>query len=372
MNAHRTPRQKSRRRSRGLSLIELMIALTLGMFIVAGLFTLIARNSNVRDELDKASRQIENGRYAVETLAQDIRNAGFYGDFYALPTVAALPDPCSTTVTDLQTNIGLPVQGYWDVSEATRASSISCIPQNDFTPGSSILVVRYASPQIVTGLADGWTAIPTLTDGQLYLQSNVDTVAFAVGGKTSGSTAPSLAFTLTNNSAVGLPKAPVYRFLTRIYFLGRCGRFAAGQTTCTAAADNGTPVPSLRMVELEPGVSDPQFSTQSKVVANGIEVLEFDYGIEPPPGSGTYSGAASSISRTPALADWPNVVAVTISLVARNTETSPGYADAKTYTVGTKYTGANAYVPTAAVAGFKRHQFQQMVRVTNTSMRREK
>ncbi len=41
------------RGSRGLSLIELMVSLTLGLFLIAGMLTLLARNSNSRAELDR-------------------------------------------------------------------------------------------------------------------------------------------------------------------------------------------------------------------------------------------------------------------------------------------------------------------------------
>lgn len=79
------------RRSRGLSLIELMVSLTLGLFLIAGMLTLLARNSNTRSELDKAGRQFENGRYAAQRLSEDLHNAGFYGEFFAVPDPTTVP-----------------------------------------------------------------------------------------------------------------------------------------------------------------------------------------------------------------------------------------------------------------------------------------
>src|SRR4051794_15048984 len=93
----------SRRHARGLSLVELMVSMTLGLFLVAGMLGLLARNSNTRAELDKAGRQVESGRYTAQRLTEDIHNAGFYGEFYGLPTPGTgsfpttFPDVCSTT-----------------------------------------------------------------------------------------------------------------------------------------------------------------------------------------------------------------------------------------------------------------------------------
>ena len=75
---HRTA---ARTAMRGFTLIELMVSLALGLFIISGMLTLMARNSETRGEIEKAGRQIENGRYAIQRLSEDIHHAGFYGEF---------------------------------------------------------------------------------------------------------------------------------------------------------------------------------------------------------------------------------------------------------------------------------------------------
>src|SRR6185312_5202608 len=57
-------------RVRGFTLVELMIGITLGLFIMIGLISLLVSNVASRSELDKSSRQIENGRYAVQLLRE--------------------------------------------------------------------------------------------------------------------------------------------------------------------------------------------------------------------------------------------------------------------------------------------------------------
>ena len=62
-----------RRLQRGLTLIEFMVSIVLGMIIVAALATLVADQSVNRAEIDRSGRLIENGRYAIRALAEDLQ-----------------------------------------------------------------------------------------------------------------------------------------------------------------------------------------------------------------------------------------------------------------------------------------------------------
>src|SRR5712691_6457768 len=85
-------------RAAGLSLVELLVSIALGLMVLAGVIVVFANSSAARNELERSSRQIENGRYALELLSSDLRMAGFYGELGVglLPVPAAMPDPCST------------------------------------------------------------------------------------------------------------------------------------------------------------------------------------------------------------------------------------------------------------------------------------
>jgi len=64
---------------KGFSLIELMIAMTLGLVIIAGVLTvMLSQRSSNRLE-DSLARMQENARLAFDTLARDIRMAGGVG-----------------------------------------------------------------------------------------------------------------------------------------------------------------------------------------------------------------------------------------------------------------------------------------------------
>ena len=131
-----------RLRRGGFSLIELMISITLGLLILAGVTTLFANNSRTRQEIEKTSRQIENGRYAMQVLGDDLQGAGFLAEFDPTPldttALTALPDACATDLATLRTALPLHVQGY-----DNGVNAPTCL--TDVKSGTDIVVVRRAS-----------------------------------------------------------------------------------------------------------------------------------------------------------------------------------------------------------------------------------
>ncbi|MDZ7841004.1 MAG: prepilin-type N-terminal cleavage/methylation domain-containing protein [Gammaproteobacteria bacterium] len=65
--------------SRGFSLTELLVAMVIGLLLLAGLVTLMVNSKKNYAQQDYSARLQENARFAVEFLSYDIRMAGFYG-----------------------------------------------------------------------------------------------------------------------------------------------------------------------------------------------------------------------------------------------------------------------------------------------------
>lgn len=78
-----------RRRMRGFGLIEIMIAMTLSLFLLAGIYQVFLSNKMTYNTQQALSRLQENARYVMHTLTHDLRMAG-------LP-VAAPQRPCRST-----------------------------------------------------------------------------------------------------------------------------------------------------------------------------------------------------------------------------------------------------------------------------------
>jgi len=338
-------------RARGFSLIEFMIAMTIGLFLIAGLVYLIAETSRSRAEIERSSRQIENGRYAIDRLSEDLRHAGFYSEYYELSDPVAA-DPCETDIANLPNGMPLGIQAYVG---AGATPPLACIPAADYEPDTDVLVVRRAST-----LAIAKTALPAGADKQAYIQTTPKAFLLKLG--------------ITGNFNLMLPSvnttaevdAPVRRYIVRIYFVSKCNVPASG-ATCDAGADGGTPIPTLKMLELTDVTAAPNF--QKLAIAEGIEQLRFDFGIDTT-GDGVADGALSKCAGCTPL-DWSNVVSVQINLIARNTERSPNYTDDKTYALGLSGNYTPPAAPAPGVRGYRRHAYNTFVRLNNIAMRRE-
>lgn len=339
----------------GLSLVELMVAMTVGLMLVAGVTTLIVQQSNTSTELEKASRQIENGRYATQVMRDDIQLAGYFGDLFRLSDPAALAAPCTTTATgadSLEEGMSLPIQGY--DSPATVPAALSCLASGNHVPGTDILVLRRTDT----------TAIPiaSAAAGQPYLQTGLDntnalTHVVGTGSDTS-------VFTLIKKDGTA---APLRRLLTHIYFVSPCHIPASGDTCNGTSDDNGTPIPTLKRLELTVSGGVAGFSIVP--IAEGIQNLQLDYGLDAD-GDGapeSYSAGTYSSGTTPMThLDWANVMTIRVNTLARNLEPTANHEDSKSYQLGDFVTVS------AANDAYKRRVFTEVVRAINPAGRRAK
>jgi type IV pilus assembly protein PilW len=358
----------ARFRQQGLSLIELMIAIAIGLGLLAGLTTVFVNSSRSQAELTRASQQIENGRFATQLLQDDLWHAGFYGRHIAYVTSApaALPDPCPTNLdtgtpvpTPLQSALAFAVQGYNDVAAVPAALS-TCMSAANLVAGTDILVVRRAESRPV--------ALASLNASTIYLQSVAeayDPVSLQPMRPIIARGNPSSAFSQTSPTTGEL--GDIRRYRVHIYFVAPCSVPAGGGTNCTGSADDGgRPIPTLKRLEL---AADGTF--QIVPLVEGIENLQVDYGIDTIlaglPANAPYAGDGmpDTFTATPTAAQFTQAVALRVFLLARATEPSASYVDSKTYDLG--------LFGTVTPGGpFKRHVFTTLIRVQNVAGWREK
>ena len=63
----------------GLSLVEIMIALLIGLFLLGGVLQIFINSQQTYRMQENLSRLQENGRFAIDFLAHDSRMAGYWG-----------------------------------------------------------------------------------------------------------------------------------------------------------------------------------------------------------------------------------------------------------------------------------------------------
>ncbi len=69
---------KSSHPQRGVTLVELLVALTVSLVLVLAAITLYTTTSSSQRSLDQLSTANESGAFALRTLGRDLANAGFY------------------------------------------------------------------------------------------------------------------------------------------------------------------------------------------------------------------------------------------------------------------------------------------------------
>jgi type IV pilus assembly protein PilW len=334
----------------GFTLVEMMIAMTIGLFLLVGMASLTASHSLSSKELEKTSRQIESARYAMQVIGDDVTLAGFYGTFMPKGAAIATPDPCATSVGNLgfdstTTPITLPAPAYGYVPGAVPPTCLTNV-----APNTGIVVVRRAS-SVAIGVG---AAVP----GETYLQAaqcNSDPKAFVIDSNTAS-------FTLHLKDCGSL--APIRKYMVRTYYVSSCN-------VCSGPKADTTP--TLKVAELVGG------AISITPLSEGIQDLEADYGVDLDndgavdcyvgnPGvdnTTTCAAWASAPGWTAGLQNWGNVVTVRLHVLGRNTESSANWVDGRTYDMGLAGTVGPFNDP------FKRHAYRAVLRIANVAGMRE-
>lgn len=157
-----------RGRQFGLSLVEMMIALTLGAIVSVGVIQLFSANSETYDLMQGQSRMQESARFALSAIARAAEQAGYKGCYsttnsvYSTVTVANIP---------YEFNILQGLQGYdgqaaggWipdpTTDFATPFISGNQVDLSKVVTGTDILTVRSASQDQADLVSD----MPTSTE----------------------------------------------------------------------------------------------------------------------------------------------------------------------------------------------------------------
>ncbi|MEH8121704.1 MULTISPECIES: PilW family protein [Aeromonas] len=143
--------------SRGFTLVEWLVAMLLGLFLLAGVFTVfVMSRSSSEDAFDQSELQ-ENGRLAIRLISQDIKWAGFFGAYTgqstqvgsSLSLSAGSIVPASSDCLDersvgsLPSNAG-PIRGLWvsRVSTTKGLAGFACILAADRVANSDVISIK--------------------------------------------------------------------------------------------------------------------------------------------------------------------------------------------------------------------------------------
>ncbi len=128
----------------GMTLIELMVAMTIGLFLTWGAFEVYLQSKGSYQAAEVATRLQENTRFALEAIEPDLRLAGFWGQ----STNTGFPPDASGIVVTCRGHDAsdwvLALQQPVSASDDSYALS-GCNPHSSARSGSDVLFVRHAS-----------------------------------------------------------------------------------------------------------------------------------------------------------------------------------------------------------------------------------
>ena len=124
------------RKQRGLTLVELMIAMTVGLVLLGGITSIMISSRQTYKVNEAMSRMQDSARYAFQVLSRDVRMAGYFG---CIGSDTSVQNNLSTSTSYLW-NFGKAIEGY-DATGAGWSPSADASIVSPLT-GTDIIVIR--------------------------------------------------------------------------------------------------------------------------------------------------------------------------------------------------------------------------------------
>ena len=142
---------KAMQKIKGFSLIELMIAMVIGLIIINGVIQVVLNSKRSYIDNQEMSQMQENARYALDTLTREIRMAGYMG---CAPTFAAGAVDTSLVTTNIDYFL-TPQNAATPITGLTKATVMTGPFVTDMLMGTDAIVIRRASAEfeVVTDAA---------------------------------------------------------------------------------------------------------------------------------------------------------------------------------------------------------------------------
>ena len=308
----------------GLTLVEIMIALLLGLFLIAGVISIFVSNKQTYRLNESLSRLQEDGRFVMEIFGSRLRSAsyaGCYGD------ISAGVQNVLNNQANFAWNLTTPVQGFDNVAAsaaiqgiATRsntgaATSLTSGVATASIAGTDVLVLKGMSAGVPLATNPNNTTFTIaaannrFTNGEILLVTNCDqaslfqassvTTAGAVttilhasgGGLTPGNNSSSISETYGVDAEIGRLQTLMYNIRQ-----GANGRAALFESRLVVTGGNTVAL------------------TASELIPN-VENMQLVFGVDT---SGDQD--ADVYQDASAVVNWQNVVSVRIALLLASEE----------------------------------------------------
>jgi type IV pilus assembly protein PilW len=330
---------------RGLSIVELLISLVIGMAVIAGAIQVMVSSKRSFMDQDEVSFIQTNARYALDLMGKDIRMAGYLG--CAAPGSVEKADAIDKTKLDEKLRVYVSLEGLRGFEWGSTSAEFPDDFKDQATADTDALIIRRAGDRELN-IQEHKSTTQTIT---LWENHN-----YAVGSTLMVSDANCRnvgLFQLSGPSAVPSPVIQHKQAGT-----SNCTSIIKGEFSCSGSPGPPAPPassfysPGSKLMEFVahayyigestviPGMpalrrqvfnANGSPSTSSEEIALGVEDMKILYGID-----SNGNGNVDEMRKASEITDWARVISVQVSLVFRSQMPVLSIEEKKTL-AGTEY-----------------------------------
>jgi prepilin-type N-terminal cleavage/methylation domain-containing protein len=328
------------RRERGMTLVEVMVSITVGLILLSGIISIFISNKTAYRLQESTNVLNENARYALNQMQYHLRMGDHWGGVERDSIEVDAPLAALGITTTCTESNAISATGFVGI-EGGATSPLDCIDDDDYEPNTDILIVRFGEPERVL-------SVDVVASTDIFIRT-------AVGRRGvifQGSNLASLPADIYDAADPDPHPIANYRYMTVIYYIRQCASQDAGTPDVCDAADDSTPT-------LARLVLSGTTLVQEDVVA-GVEQMQISYAlldesVDPP--NLEYKNATTIQANN----EWAEVANIQVSLVIRAEEYDVAYVDNRTFAMY----GGYLYTPVTADRNFRRKLFNFSVQIRN-------
>ena len=291
------------KRQQGMSLVELMVAMLISLFLTAGLFTMFSMSSSNVTTTSQFNQLQENGRIALAIMERDLSQLGFMGDITGTDFIIGTNTTINATAVTADcvgaglNNASFPntqpshFRRLWGYEQGVSAESLACITPNSKT--DVIQIKRLIGPPE-----------NVLTSTRYYAATVYNEIVFFNGSA----------------AAPGLANSRLWEYQHHVYFISN---------------DGNVPVLRRRTLSINNGMNNEE------QLVEGIENMRVLYGFDSN-GDGTADSYMPAQNVTTLMWDneqFQRLVALRVFLLVRSSEEDKSYKNSNKYKLGDKTIG---------------------------------
>ena len=331
-----------RARQRGFSMVELMIAMAIGLVISTSVLTAYVSASRNFAMDERYARMQENARYSLRVLSEDLLMADFWGQLISTDIIttslAVTAGDCGAAVALFSADNALLYNNNHDGTASAHFAPCATVSANRQGSSDVLVIKRVEGTPTASAFVDAAD-----TDGDGDVTETITTGSGALDNASVYLRTNGTAGSLIDDASPGNPPTTGWsdwRYIPRIYFVRNFFKTA------------GDSVPALCRLDIDESDLDAL-----SCLAEGIEDLHVEFGLDT-----DADGDANRYTATPSSAEMETAISARIHLLVRSTDTVPFYTNSKTYQLGDESIAA-------ANDGYLRNVFTSTVALRNSASR---